>query len=149
MRVRRGYAEEKASGSVIFMTRPQQILIVADDATERKLICGSLEERGFAVMAVDDGGSAVKELLKSNFDLVVMSLAHPDDSVELTKQIRYRPHLAKTLLLVIAEWGTGQASLALAQGADAFEPWPIEADRLVSSIERMLNQRAAVAERGT
>jgi hypothetical protein len=53
------------------------------------------------------------------------------------------------LLLVIAEWGTGQASLALAQGADAFEPWPIETDRLISAIDRMLHQHAAAAERGT
>jgi DNA-binding NarL/FixJ family response regulator len=81
--------------------------------------------------------------------LVVMNLATADDSAELTKQIRGRADLANTLLLVIAEWGTGQASLALAQGADAFEPWPIETDRLISAIDRMLHQHAAAAERGT
>lgn len=130
------------------MARPQRILIVADDATERNLIRDSLEGRGFALTAVGDSGSAARELLKSTFDLVVMNLAHADDSVELTKQIRARPDLASTLLLVIAEWGTGQASLALAQGADAFEPWPIEADRLISAIDSLLHQNAAVAERG-
>jgi CheY-like chemotaxis protein len=131
------------------MTRPQRIIIVGDDAAERNLIRGALEERGFAVTVVGDGVTAVRELFKSNFDLVVMNLATADDSVELTKQIRARPDLANTLLLVIAEWGTGQASLALAQGADAFEPWPIETDRLISAIDRMLHQHAAAAERGT
>jgi CheY-like chemotaxis protein len=131
------------------MTRPKQILIVGDDAAERTLIRDALGERGFAVTAVGDGASAARELLKSIFDLVVMDLARADDSVELTRQIRARPDLASTLLLVIAEWGTGQASLALAQGADAFEPWPIEVDRLISAIDRMLHQHAATAERGT
>jgi CheY-like chemotaxis protein len=124
-------------------------LIVGDDAAERNLIRDSLTERGFAVTAVGDGVSATRELLKSTFDLVIMNLAHADDSVELTRQIRARPDLASTLLLVIAEWGTGQASLALAQGADAFEPWPIETDRLTSAIDRMLHQSAVAAERGT
>jgi CheY-like chemotaxis protein len=131
------------------MAKPQLILIVGDDAAERNLIRGALEERGFAVTSVGDGVSALTELHKGNFDLVVMNLAHADDSVELTKQIRGSPDLANTLLLVIAEWGTGQASLALAQGADAFEPWPIEAERLISAIDRMLHQHAAAAERGT
>ncbi len=135
-------------GSVT-MTRPKRILIVGDDAAERNLIRGALEERGFAVTALGDSVGAVRELLKANFDLVVMNLATADDSVELTKQIRGRADLANTLLLVIAEWGTGQASLALAQGADAFEPWPIETDRLISAIDRMLHQHAAAAERGT
>ena len=131
------------------MIRPKRILIVGDDAAERNLIRDSLEERGFAVTALGDSVGAVRELFKSNFDLVVMNLATADDSVELTKQIRGRADLANTLLLVIAEWGTGQASLALAQGADAFEPWPIETDRLISAIDRMLHQHAAAAERGT
>ena len=131
------------------MIRPKRILIVGDDAAERNLIRDSLEERGFAVTALGDSVGAVRELFKSNFDLVVMNLATADDSVELTKQIRGRSDLANTLLLVIAEWGTGQASLALAQGADAFEPWPIETDRLISAIDRMLHQHAAAAERGT
>ena len=131
------------------MNRPKRILIVGDDAAERNLIRDSLEERGFAVTALGDSVGAVRELFKSNFDLVVMNLATADDSVELTKQIRGRSDLANTLLLVIAEWGTGQASLALAQGADAFEPWPIETDRLISAIDRMLHQHAAAAERGT
>jgi two-component system chemotaxis response regulator CheY len=131
------------------MAKPKLILIVGDDAAERNLIRGALEERGFAVTSVGDGVSALTELHKGNFDLVVMNLARADDSVELTKQIRGSPDLANTLLLVIAEWGTGQASLALAQGADAFEPWPIEPDRLISAIDRMLHQHAAAAERGS
>jgi two-component system phosphate regulon response regulator OmpR len=131
------------------MAKLKRILIVGDDLAERNLIRDSLEERGFAVTALGDSVGAVRELLKANFDLVVMNLATADDSVELTKQIRGRADLANTLLLVIAEWGTGQASLALAQGADAFEPWPIEADRLISAIDRMLHQHAAAAERGT
>ena len=131
------------------VTKSQRILIVADDERQREHIRGALEERGFSVTTAADGAKANEELLKSNFDLLVMSLTRADDGAELTQQIRSKPELANTLLLVLAEWGTGGATLGLTEGADAFEPTPIEKSRLISSIERMLHQQAVVAERGS
>ena len=130
------------------MTKPQRILIVADDEAQRELIRRTLEERGFAVATATDGSGAAEALLESRFDLIVISLARTADGVALIEQVRSRPKSANTLLLVLAEWGTGQATLALAQGADAFEPAPIDASRLIASIEELFHQKAVVAERG-
>jgi len=51
--------------------------------------------------------------------------------------------------LTVAQWGTGQATIALAQGADAFEPKPVEADRLVDAIERLLRPGMVMTARAS
>jgi DNA-binding response OmpR family regulator len=128
------------------VSRSQRILIVTDDA-QFELMRGALEERGFAVTAAPDYESAYRRLLEARFDLVVIDLVEAVDGVEFIKRVRATSDLTQSLLLVIAEWGTGSAALALTQGADAYEPKPIEAARLVDSAERLLGTKALSAQR--
>jgi DNA-binding response OmpR family regulator len=127
------------------VTRPQRILIVTDDA-QFELMRGALEERGFAVTAAPDYESAYHQLLEARFELVVIDLVETADGVEFIKRVRATTNLTQPLLLVIAEWGTGAAALALTQGADAYEPKPIDAARLVDSVERLLGTKALSAQ---
>jgi DNA-binding response OmpR family regulator len=130
------------------MTRPQRILIVSDDAQS---MCGALEARGFAVTAAPDYDSAYRQLFEARFDVVVIDLVEAADGVEFIKRVRAAASLTTPLLLVIVEWGTGGATLALTQRADAYEPKPIDAERLVDSVERLLGTKALPAQgtRGT
>ncbi len=120
----------------------QQILFVSDDALH-EFTRASLEQRGFAVTVAHDLEGAYSQLLDSSFDLVMVDVAHAENGIEFVKRLRATPKLSKTFVLTVADWGTGQATLALTEGADAFEPKPISTDGLIASVERLLRQRVA------
>src|SRR6266851_6280899 len=126
------------------MTRSQRILIVTGDA-QSEAMRGALEARGFAVTAAPDYESAYRQLLETRFELVVIDLIDAAAGVEFIKRVRVTASLTQPLLLVIAEWGTGGAALALSQRVDAYEPKPIDAARLVDSVERLLGTKALSA----
>jgi len=124
------------------MTQSQRILIVSDEEPDR-FLAAALEQRGFEVTVVQDCESAYSQLLGSEFDLAIHDLAEAIDAVEFVKRVRATPKLSKVFVLTIADWGTGQPTLALSQGADAYEPKPINATRLVAAVERLLRQDMA------
>ena len=124
------------------MFRSQRILILSDAAPSR-VIRGALEERGFSVTNASNRHTAYASLLESSFDLVIVDLAKADYGAEFVGRMRATPQLRKTFVLTLAEWGTGQPTLALSQGADAYEPKPVDAPRLVSAVERLLYQEKA------
>ena len=128
------------------MTRSQRILIVTCDA-QSEAMRGALAARGFAVTAAPDYESAYRQLLEARFELVVIDLVEVVEGVEFIKRVQATMNSTQPLLMVIAEWGTGGATLALSQSADAFEPKPVDPARLVDSVEGLLGTRALSARR--
>ena len=126
-------------------TRSQRILVVTDDGQSGG-IRGALAARGFAVTAAPDYESAYCQLLEARFALVVIELVEAVAGVEFIKRVQGTTNLTQPLLLVIAEWGTGGATLALSQSADAYEPMPVDAAQLVDSVERLLGTKALSAQ---
>jgi DNA-binding response OmpR family regulator len=126
------------------VTRPQRILIVPYDA-QFESMRGALAARGFVVTAATDYDSAYRQLLDARFDLLVIDLVEAVAGVEFIKRVQGTTNLTQPLLLVIAEWGTGGATLALSQGANAYEPKPVDAAQLVDSVERLLGTKALSA----
>ncbi|SRR5258707_805901 len=126
------------------VTRSQRILIVADDA-QFELMRGPLAARGSVVTAAPDYDSAYRQLLEGRFDLIVIDLVEAVAGIDFIKRVQGTTNLTQPLLLVIAEWGTGGATLALRQRADAYEPKPVDAARLVDSVERLLGTKALSA----
>jgi DNA-binding response OmpR family regulator len=127
------------------MVHSQRILIVSDDV-QFDFMREAVEARGFEVILAHDHESALRRLSESLFDLVVIDLAQASRDIELIQRLRVTPNVSKTFVLALGEWGTGQPTLALSQGADACEPKPVNAERLVASVERLLRRRLAVAE---
>ena len=130
------------------VVEPQRILIVSDEAPS-SVVRGAFEARGFLVTSAGDHRTAYTSLLESPFDLVVIDLAQPDCGAEFVGRVRATPRLSKTFVLTLAKWGTGQATLALSQGADAYESKPIDATRLVSAVERLLHRKRPKRRRRT
>ena len=122
---------------------PQRILIVSNEALSDS-VREALEQRGFTVTVAEDSEGADGELARSLFALVIVVVAAGIEEVELIKRIRATPTLKSVLILVVAAWGAGAATLALSQGADAYEPRPLEAARLLASVERLLSRQAVV-----
>jgi DNA-binding response OmpR family regulator len=126
----------------------QRILIISDDRTTESLR-RALDEGGFEVMLTEDASDGYRQMLEATFDLVLVNLDSAITGAGLIKRIRSNGSLSRLRVMTVSEWGTGQATMALAQGVDAFEPKPVEARRLVKAIERLLQSRAMTAWAGT
>jgi DNA-binding response OmpR family regulator len=115
----------------------QRILIISDDETSQTLR-RALEGKGFEVTLTENADRGYRQMVGARFHLVVVNLDKAITGAGLIKRIRANASLRDLQVLTIAEWGTGQATIALAQGADAFELKPVQADHLVDAIERLL-----------
>jgi DNA-binding response OmpR family regulator len=114
----------------------QRIMFVTDSAPEETLIA-ALEEHGFAV-SIETEPPVATEAVPPAPELIVLDVRDPYEGLERLREIKTKSGLKTASLLVLAEWGTGQATLALANGADAFEPKPIDANRLIAVVDRFL-----------
>lgn len=126
----------------------ERILIISDDQTSESLH-RELEENGFDVTLKGNADDGYRQMVDDQFHLVVVNLNKAISGGGLIKRIHANASLSQLRVLTIAEWGTGQATIALAQGADAFEPKPVEADRLVDAIERLLRPIMVMRARAT
>jgi DNA-binding response OmpR family regulator len=122
----------------------QRILIISDDQTSERWR-RALDEKGFEVMLTEDANDGYRQILEAPFDLVLVSLDSAITGAGLIKRIRSNGSLSQLRLMTMAEWGTGQATMALAQGVDAFEPKPVKTGHLVEAIERLLQPVAMTA----
>jgi DNA-binding response OmpR family regulator len=103
-----------------------------------------LEQNGFAVSAVTESALAIQVLTDSFIDLVIIHLDERENGTDLIRQVREALGTKATGVLAVAEWGTGLPTVALAAGADAYEPAPIDPERLIDAVQRVLHKRAAV-----
>jgi len=115
----------------------ERIMIISDDEPNASLE-RALDGHGFTVTVAESANDGYERLSQSHFDLVIVDLNRPITGVGLIKRIRSNPALRRLLVLTIAEWGTGQPTMALAQGADGFEPAPVDAGRLVAAVAKLL-----------
>jgi DNA-binding response OmpR family regulator len=122
----------------------KKILVVEDDDVERELVRMTLEREGHRVMVADNGARGFELALEERPDLIVTDVWMPTaDGVYLIRRVRSTPELASTPILVTTGFGTGSASVSLGQGADAFEPKPLDPDSLRESVRRLLAGGAA------
>src|SRR2546425_10237590 len=115
----------------------ERILIISDGEPNASLQ-RALDEHGFTVSVAEDADDGYERLSQLQFDLVIVNLNQPISGVGLIKRIRSNLALRRLMVLTIAEWGTGQPTVALAQGADSFEPAPVDTRRLVTAVEKLL-----------
>jgi len=126
----------------------QRILIISDDQTSESLR-RALELKGLKVTLTENADDGYRQIVDDRFDLVVVNLDKAITGAGLIKRIRANASLGQLRLLTIAAWGTGQATIALAQGADAFEPKPVAPDHLVDAIERLLRPKMVMTARAS
>ena len=117
----------------------KRILIVSDDQRNASMR-ESLAQDGFTVTAADVE-NGFRQLLESRFDLVVVNLSDATKGLGFIKQIRANSELRDLLILTVAEWGTGQGTMALTEGVDGFEPAPVDSRRLVTAVASLLRSR--------
>lgn len=117
----------------------KKILVVEDDDVERELVRMTLEREGYRVLIADNGARGFELALEERPDLIVTDVWMPTaDGVYLIRRVRSTPALAATPILVTTGFGTGSASVSLGEGADAYEPKPLDPDSLRESVRRLV-----------
>ena len=126
------------------MDKGIRILIVDDFSTMRRIVKNLLNDLGFTNTAeADDGTTALIELQKAKFDLVVTDWNMPGMAgIDLLKAIRADESLAKIpVLMVTAEAKREQIIEAAQAGVNGYIIKPFTAatleDKLAKIFERM------------
>ncbi len=121
------------------MSDQKTILVVEDDEVARELMRRTLERRGYAVIAAEDGVQGYEDAVAVKPDLIITDINMPGaDGVHLVRRVRDTTSIAKVPILVTTGYGTGNASFSLAQGATAYEPKPLDPESFLTTVARLL-----------
>jgi len=118
-----------------------KILVVDDEATHRKMIDTVLSAEGYEIHQAGDGRSAVAEVEKQFFDLILMDIRMgPMDGMEALKRIKeISPGILVVLMTAYASVGT--AVEALRAGAHDYLLKPLDIEELKILVEKALHHR--------
>ncbi len=115
-----------------------EILVAEDNAVNRKVITMILENAGFQVHMVNDGGQALDALENYHFDLAIIDMQMPVmGGIEAMKMYRMAHHArAKALpFLVLTANATVDARKACEEaGVDAFLTKPVDSVQLIHQV---------------
>jgi two-component system cell cycle response regulator DivK len=122
------------------MSEAKRILVAEDDDDTRELMRRTLERRGYEVTTASDGVEAFDLAVRLRPDLIITDIHMPAaDGAHLVRRVRDTPELLATPIIVTTGYGTGSATLTLSQGADAYEPKPVDPASLLENVERLLS----------
>jgi CheY-like chemotaxis protein len=121
------------------MTEARKILVVEDDDVARELLRMTLERQGYSVTTAENGVRGFELAFELRPDLIITDIWMPAaDGVHLVRRVRDTTEVASTPILVTTGFGTGSATFTLTQGADAYEPKPIDPASLLRTVARLL-----------
>ena len=130
------------------MDKGIRILIVDDFSTMRRIVKNLLNDLGFTNTAeADDGTTALVELQKAKFDLVVTDWNMPGmPGIDLLKAIRADESLAKIpVLMVTAEAKREQIIEAAQAGVNGYIIKPFTAQTLEEKLAKIFERFGATA----
>ncbi len=122
----------------------EPILVVDDNAANRKLALMMLAREGYEVRTAQSADEAVAVLRDFAPRLVLMDLQMPGiDGFELTQKLRADPAMAKVLIVALSAYSTpADEERALAAGCDGYVSKPIDTRTLPALIARLLRSGA-------
>jgi two-component system sensor histidine kinase/response regulator len=124
------------------------VLIVDDNATNRRILEGTLRKWGARPTAVDSGSAALAELQRaalagSPFPLLLVDAMMPEmDGFGLIEQLRMRPELdSPTVMMLTSADGLGDADRCRKLGLAAYLIKPVKAAELRQAVLSALQGR--------
>lgn len=123
-------------------TMKRTILLIEDNEQNRYLATFLLENRGFVVVAAEDGPSGIELAAKQKFDLILLDIQLPVmDGYQVAKALRDNPAIRHIPIIAVTSYAMmGDREKALAAGCDGYLEKPINPETFVSEIERFLPQ---------
>ena len=121
-----------------------KLLLVEDNEMNRDMLSRRLERKGYAVICAVDGGQAVEMAAREKPALILMDMSLPVlDGWEATRHIKAtNPHLP--IIALTAHAMEGDERKAREAGCDDYDTKPVELERLLGKIQKLLP--AGVAE---
>ncbi len=119
-----------------------KILLVEDNELNRDMLTRRLQRKGFSVVLAGDGEEGVAMAASESPDLILMDLSLPGmDGWEATRQIKAAAETgAIPIIALTAHAMTGDREKALAAGCDDYDSKPVELERLLGKMQRLLPQ---------
>lgn len=120
-----------------------KLLVVEDHELNLDMLCRRLRRRQYEVVTAEDGQAGIDSARAERPDLIIMDMSLPVlDGWEATRQLKADPELgAIPVIALTAHAMATDREKALAAGCDDYDTKPIEFDRLIEKIERLLAGR--------
>lgn len=117
----------------------RRVLIVDDDAVNRRLCVLQMAKLGLVAEAAESGQDAVTRCLQNPYDVVVMDIQMPGlDGLEATRRIReHTPH-HPPIIAFTANVMPDDRAKCLAAGMDDYLSKPLQLDDLAQALARWL-----------
>lgn len=121
---------------------PNRILIVEDDQRLAELTAEYLQSNGFEVAVEGDGGRAVRRIVDSQPDLVILDLMLPgEDGLSICRRVRGQ--YAGPILMLTARSDELDQVQGLDLGADDYVCKPVRPRLLLARIQALLRRSEA------
>jgi two-component system cell cycle response regulator DivK len=106
----------------------------------RDMLSRRLARKGYDVSIAIDGGEAVVMAVTEVPDLVLMDISLPvKDGIQATREIRANPRTVQLPIIALtASAMSGDRERCLEAGCDDYDIKPVNLERLLSKIERLL-----------
>src|ERR1700761_1829274 len=106
----------------------------------RDMLSRRLERKGYQIVMAVDGGQGVEMAGSENPELILMDMSLPVlDGWEATRQIKADAATRSVPVIgLTAHAMSGDREKALEAGCDDYDTKPVELERLVDKIERLL-----------
>lgn len=120
-----------------------RILIVDDEADNIDLLSRRLRRRGYDVSGAGNALDALAKARAERPDLILMDVKMPDvDGYEATRRLKTEEATRSIpVIMLTAQAMPEDRERALEAGADEYESKPIDLDRLLEKIRRLLEGR--------
>jgi CheY-like chemotaxis protein len=118
-----------------------KILYVEDNDDNVYMLKMRLELLGdFEVLAAEDGEKGCESALRERPDIILMDLEMPViDGWEATRRLKGDPRTHDIPVIALSAHAlAGEREKAIAAGCDEFDTKPIEFERLVATVRRLL-----------
>jgi len=114
-----------------------RILIVEDEVPVARKIASALTEAGHDPKAIHDGETALAEVRKTPFDLIVLDIILPGmDGFDVLRHLRSQ-HMASRVLMLTARGEMKERVTGLQLGADDYLPKPFAMRELVARVNAL------------
>ncbi len=120
-----------------------KVLLVEDNELNRDMLSRRLNRRGYDVVFAVDGAQALEMARSEKPDIILMDMSLPvTDGWEATRHVKSDDAMRNVPVIALtAHTMSGDREKALAAGCDDYDTKPVELDRLIGKIERLLGAR--------
>jgi CheY-like chemotaxis protein len=116
------------------------ILLVEDNELNRDMLSRRLVRKGYDVLIAEDGAKGLSAATDGNPDLILMDMSLPViDGWEATRRLKADPQTrAIPVIALTAHAMSSDREKAVAAGCDDYDTKPVELERLLAKIDRLL-----------